>query len=128
MDPAASVEIDHRRWWRRAGDLPRWLLGAELVLLLFAGPMVYFFTVRGAGLLFPALWAFFAYTLAVLLLDPTFDRRTLWNFGAMRRELRHLLVIFGVLGTLLAAGVYVFDTMTAGPPIFLSLPREQTGL
>ena len=90
--------------------------------------MVYFFTVRSPGLLFPALWAFFAYTLAMLLLDPSFDRRTLWNFRAMRRELPRVLATFAVLGTLLAAAVYALDALTEGPSMFLALPRERFGL
>lgn len=125
-EPRDSLIV--RGVWRRAGDLPRWVLAGELGLLFFVGPMVYFFAVRSPGLLFPALWAFFAYTLAVLLLDPTFERRTLWNFGAMKRELGRLLAIFGVLGALLAGAVYAFDALTNGDPIFLSLPRERPTL
>lgn len=117
-----------RRTWRRASDLAWPLLAAEVVLLFFAGPLAYFFLVSDAGVLFPALWAFFAYTLAVLLLDPTFDRRTLWNFGAMRRDLTRIVVTFTVLGLLLTGAVAIYDRISGGSTVLFSLPRERPTL
>lgn len=114
--------------WRRASDLPRAWLGAEFVLLLLIGPLFYFYLVRGPGLLFPALWALFAFTLSLLLLDPTFDRRTLWNARGMARELGRLLVVFLVLGGLLTLAVAVYDRVVEGPSIFLGLPRSRPTL
>lgn len=114
--------------WRRAADLPRWILALELIVFFFAGPIAYFFLVSEPGLLFPALWAFCFYTLAILLLDPSFDRRTLWKFKAMRDDLPRLLATFAALGTLLTIAVAVYDSRVAGPSILFSMPREKPTL
>lgn len=116
------------RSWRRAADLPRPLLALEYLLFYFAGPLAYFFLVSEPGLLFPALWAFCFYTLAILLLDPSFDRRTLWKFRAMRDDLLRLLATFAILGTLLTIAVAIYDSRVGGPSILFSMPRERPTL
>ena len=116
------------RSWRRASDLPRLALAAEFLVLFVAGPVAYFLVVRGPGMLFPALWAFCFYTLAILLLDPSFERRSLWRAGAMRRELARIVVTFAVLGAMLTAAVAIYDRVVAGPSILFSMVRERPTL
>lgn len=118
-----------RRWsWRRASDLPGWVLALEFVALFLIGPLVYFQYVRGPGLLFPALWAFCAYTLAVLLLDPGFDRKTLGNRKGLREEFGRMLAVFAVLGSMLVVAVALYDRMVDGPSILFSMPRNKPSL
>lgn len=116
------------RSWRRAADLPRPFLALELLLFFFAGPIAYFFLVSEPGLLFPALWAFCFYTLAILLIDPSFDRRALWKFKAMRSDLPRILLTFAALGTLLTLALALYDATTDGPSILFSMPRERPTL
>lgn len=126
--PGTHVVPRAGRSWRRASDLPRLLLAVEFVLLFLAGPVAYFLVVRGPGMLFPALWAFCFYTLAILLLDPSFERRSLWRAGAMLKELGRIVLTFAVLGALLTIGVAVYDRVVAGPSILFSMVRERPTL
>ncbi len=126
--PAESASEHPRRSWRRAADLPHSLLALELLLLFVAGPIAYFRFISEPAMLFPALWAFFFFTLSLLLIDPSFDRRTLWNIAGMRRELSRILITFAVLGTLLVAAVAIYDRAVVGPSILFSLPRENPTL
>lgn len=59
---------------------------------------------------------------AMLLLDRTFDRRQLWNWGALRRALPGVLGLW-LLGVL-AIGAIVWWAL---PEAFLKLPRERPG-
>jgi membrane protease YdiL (CAAX protease family) len=72
-----------------------YLLG-EAALLFLGLPLALFFHAGGALPLLPTLWTVAAVALVLLLRDPSFDRRQLWNAGPLRRQLPQILVLFAV--------------------------------
>lgn len=106
-----------------ASALPRALLLGEFVLLFVALPLAVFFHVGGSVPPLDLLWLFSVGCLALLLLDPTFDRRRLWNAAALRRQWPQMLALFG-------AGVAVITVLVHdyAPKLFLSLPRHHPAL
>ncbi|WP_446745790.1 CPBP family intramembrane glutamic endopeptidase [Silvibacterium acidisoli] len=83
----------------------RILLAAEFVLLFVAGPVLLALH-RASFPPLPLLWLIFAYCLVVLLRDPEFERKQLWNAAPLRRELPSILGLFllgvALIGTLAA--------------------------
>jgi uncharacterized protein len=67
---------------------------------------------------FALLWIAAAVCLLLLLRDPAFDRRQLWNPAPLLRQLPQILALF-------ATGVVVISVLVRvyAPGLFLSLPR-----
>ncbi|MFG0244007.1 MAG: type II CAAX prenyl endopeptidase Rce1 family protein [Phycisphaerales bacterium JB054] len=85
--------------------------------------MLYVAAAPGAGVLFPALWAWAVFSLAMLLRDRSFSRRELWNAAGLRRAWWPMLVRFVVLGGLLTLAVWAVT-----PERLFDLPRRKPGL
>lgn len=102
--------------WSRGERVYRWV---EFVALFLVVPL--FITLRTVEVKFlPLLYLCFMGCLVVLLRDRTFDRRQLWNAGALRSELPRILIFYALGIVALAGGVYLFT-----PERFLSFPREK---
>jgi hypothetical protein len=105
-----------------APPVPRTLyqtfLATEFLLLFVAIPLVLFFHWDTAVPPLPALWIVAAYCLLILLRDPTFDRRQLWNAAPFRKQLPQMLGLFVAGAAAIAALVFVY-----APHLFLILPR-----
>lgn len=101
----------------------RALLLAEFLLLFAALPLVVF--LRTTGKLDPLqpLWLASAVCLVLLLLDPTFDRRQLWNAAPLGRQLPQILALFAAGAVAITALVHQY-----APQLLLSLPRSQPRL
>ncbi len=99
---------------------PRWRLLVELVA--FSGAVVGL-TLVGGRVVLPAVWAGAALALLVLLRDPSFDRRRLWNAGSLRAEMGPLAVRVAVA----AAGLTALASRLA-PQALFALPRQRPGL
>lgn len=89
-----------------------------MLLLFFVGPAI------GAVAFHPrhvlgVLAVLTVGSLVVLLLDKSFDRRSLWNWAAARREMPGVFLRFGVLVT----GVIILLLIFA-PELWLSFPRR----
>lgn len=97
----------------------RWF---ECAMLFGALPLILAFREAGGGI-FLFLWSAAAVCLVMLVRDPTFDRRRLWNVRAVGPELPRILGLF-VVGLLVGVAV----TLWLIPERFLYLPRERTGL
>lgn len=100
----------------------RW---AEYTLLYWALPLAYWL---GDGLSWrpkpiPLILVVLAMVLVVLLRDPGFDRRTLWNAAGLRLEWRRILRNFLVLAPGLALFTFLFHR-----EMFLRLPLERPGV
>jgi uncharacterized protein len=94
----------------------------EFVLLFLAVPLAFtYLPVRLPAI--PALWALCAYCSAVLLNDPSFDRRQLWNAAAFCRDAVEVLGLFAVIAVTVAAWVYWYSH-----DLFLNFPRTNTWL
>ncbi len=102
--------------------LYRVFLAAEFLLLFLAIPLVLFFHWDTAVPPLPALWIVAAYCLIVLLRDPTFDRKQLWNAAPFRQQLLQMLGLFVAGAAAIAALVFVY-----APHLFLILPRTHPG-
>jgi uncharacterized protein len=100
----------------------RLFLLAEFLILLIGIPLALFFGLAGHLPPLPLLWIVAAYCLTVLLRDPAFDRRQLWNAAPLRRELPQILALF-------AAGVVIVAVLVRlyAPSLFLALPRTHPG-
>lgn len=98
--------------------LPRWYLGLEFGALFFGLVIAYTLHFRGTNPI-PVLLVLGAGVLYHLLRSPAFDRRDLWRAGAVRGELRPMLVLWAVT----AVGCVAAVLLTA-PEAFLDLPRE----
>ncbi|MFN0134213.1 MAG: CPBP family intramembrane glutamic endopeptidase [Phycisphaerales bacterium] len=94
----------------------------ECVVLFVVAPSV-LAALMHPRLVFPAIWAIGALSLALLLLDPSFDRKHLWNFRGLRDSLLRILARFAVLGPALAFALLLFE-----PHRLFTLPRERPGL
>ena len=117
--PAAPAPASANDTAKTAAAQPRVLLVAEF-LLVFVGMPVAVFLHAGRGIApLDLLWLATAACLGLLLLDPTFDRRQLWNALPLRRQLPQILALFGV-------GVLVLTTLVRiyAPGLFLGLPRH----
>jgi membrane protease YdiL (CAAX protease family) len=116
MAPAASPASPAR------GPALRWV---EFLVLYWALPLVYFYgdalPWRPAPI--PTILVVLAMVLALLLRDPAFDRRTLWNSAGLRAEWRRSLRNFALLAPLLALYTLLFHR-----EIFLQLPMERPGV
>jgi membrane protease YdiL (CAAX protease family) len=95
--------------------LPR---AIEFVALFVACPAAVAEFVPKQGLI-PSILIFFFVCLALLLLDESFDRKSLWNWRAARRELPRIFLI-AAFGIAFVTGL----VLVLRPEVFLSLPRQ----
>lgn len=86
----------------------RWI---EFVLIFVVGPTVFAINIRNLGtrLIFPAIWMLAGVCLIVLLLDPTFRKRRLWNARNLRRAWKPLALWFLTGGVALAGLLAVYE-------------------
>jgi uncharacterized protein len=98
------------------------LLAIEFLLLFFAGPTLFAYG-RHRFPAIPALWVVTAYCLFILLHDPKFDRRRLWDAVRLHQQAPVMLGLFAVVA---AAGVAL--VLRYAPETFLSLPRTNPTL
>lgn len=92
---------------------------------VFVGFPIYLYFVRHSfrNWIIPTLLVTAAVCLMVLLRDPVFDRRRLWNADALGRHLRRSLLTFVPAAALLTLLVGIF-----APELLFRLPRERPGL
>lgn len=110
MNDADARRARVRRAWRRA----------EFALLFIAVPAMIAIFRRDLGTaLIPILLLFAALALSLLLLDRSFDRRTLWNAHTVRRVLPWIGGAFVAGAAMLTLGVLLFL-----PERLLALPRR----
>ena len=83
-----------------------WRLIAEFVLLFILLPLGFRFKPFPFPLI-PAMWFLTAYCLVCLLRDPSFDRKLLWNPGALHGPWLQIVVLFITLALLIAAAIYL---------------------
>lgn len=107
---------------RRKLDPGRWWLLLEFVILFGLGPLM-MAEVMPKRLIIPSILMFFALCLTLLMRDPSFARRELWNGGRVRKELSRIVVIW-----VAAAACVTGLVLALVPEVFLSLPRERPGL
>lgn len=101
----------------------RLFLLSEFLALFIGLPLALFFGLATSLPPLPILWVVAAYCLVVLLRDPTFDRRQLWNASPLRQQLPQILALF-------AAGVAIVAILVRqyAPNLFLVLPRTHPRL
>jgi membrane protease YdiL (CAAX protease family) len=101
----------------------RLLLAVEFLTLFIALPVVLFLGLASSLPPLPLLWAVAVYCLIVLLRDPNFDRRQLWNAALLRNQLPQILALFatGALIVVLLIRLYA-------PSLLLVLPRTHPRL
>ena len=74
----------------------RVFLLSEFLVLFLGVPLALFFGLTTSLPPLPILWTVAAYCLVVLLRDPGFDRRRLWNGAPLRRQIPLILALFAV--------------------------------
>ncbi|MFN7021706.1 MAG: CPBP family intramembrane glutamic endopeptidase [Phycisphaerales bacterium] len=94
----------------------------ELVTLFLAAPMALAFFVP-VRLVIPSILLFGVVCLFVLLRDPTFNRRELWNTVVLKARLPGM-----ILRVSLAAAVMLLALRLIAPDRLFALPLERTGL
>jgi len=97
-------------------------LAIEFAILFIGCPLAVALALP-KGLLIPSICVFAILSLGLLLADPTFDRRELWNWRAARRELPRMLGL-----ALLAAAAVTGLVLIIEPGLTLSLIRERPWL
>lgn len=95
---------------------------AEFALLFLVAPTILAVYMR-PGLLFPAIWLLAALTLLLLLLDPEFQRRRLWNIRGVRAELPMIALRFAACAPLLTLVLFLMS-----PERLLQLPLQRPAL
>ncbi|MFP5228310.1 MAG: CPBP family intramembrane glutamic endopeptidase [Acidobacteriota bacterium] len=126
-DPRLSPAAPAFALARAGTHAARILLAAEFLLLFIAIPLALFFRVATHIPPMPLLWAVALYCLIVLLRDPSFDRRALWNLAPLRSRLPQILSLFavgvlliGVLVRLCARGL-IFTMVRVHPGLWAML-------
>lgn len=99
-----------------------WSRAIEFAAMFVAAPAGLAFFMK-AWMVFPAIWLLAAICLLVLLRDPTFERRQLWNAGGVRRAARLVGLSFAVAAPVLAGVLLMFE-----PDRLFSLPRRNPTL
>lgn len=97
-------------------------LGAEFAALFLVIPLVIALYLP-KQLLIPAIAAFGLFALTMLLTDPAFDRRELWNARRLKSELGRMLGLAAVAMIVVTILVLILD-----PRLLGSLVRERPGL
>jgi membrane protease YdiL (CAAX protease family) len=90
----------------------------EFLVLFIAAPTLFAFG-RHRIPAIPALWVAASYCLYILLHDPGFDRRHLWNASALASNALEILSIFAF-----AVVIGIVLILRFEPAQFLSLPRK----
>ncbi len=99
-------------------------LALELAVVFVGFPVyLYFIRMEFREWIIPTLLATAGVCLVVLLRDPHFDRRRLWNRSDFGRHLRRSVLVF-----LPAAGLLTLAVLFLVPERFLQLPKERPGL
>jgi membrane protease YdiL (CAAX protease family) len=125
--PDESETADRSLLSAAAHPLPaatrRLLLAGEFLFLFIGIPLALFFGHANRLPPMPILWTVALYCLIVLLRDPAFDRRQLWNAAPLRSQFPQIVALF-------AAGVLIVTLLIRlyAPPLFLALPRTQPRL
>lgn len=101
----------------------RLFLLSEFLILLVGFPLALYFGLAGHLPPLPLLWIVAVYCLTVLLRDPAFDRRQLWNAAPLRRQLPQILTLF-VIGTV----IVTILVRVYAPQLFLVLLRTHPRL
>ena len=96
----------------------RLFLLSEFLLLFVGLPVMMFFHLAPALPRLPVLWVGCVYCIFVLLRDPTFDRRQLWNGAGIRQQLVQVLALFATGVVVIGVLVHVYT-----PTLFLVFPR-----
>jgi membrane protease YdiL (CAAX protease family) len=94
------------------------VLAIEFLLVFFVAPTVFACT-RHRIPAIPALWVLLAYCLFILLHDPQFDRRRLWDTAGLRQFAPAILSLFAV-----AVVIGIALVLRYAPAVFLNLPRS----
>lgn len=111
--------------------LSAWILVARAFecAVLFAGvPLLIYLDLLPLKLMMVILGLFGVAAMAFLLLDPSFDRRRLWNMLAAIRELKQVIPVFIVGAVLMLIGTILHDGFGWGPRLLFGFPRSNTGL
>jgi membrane protease YdiL (CAAX protease family) len=101
----------------------RFFLAAEFLALFIGLPVALFFGLATRLPPLPILWAAALYCLIVLVRDPTFNRRQLWNAAPLRAQLPQILGLF-----LLASAIVTLLIRLYAPSLLLILVRTQPRL
>jgi hypothetical protein len=99
------------------------LHAVEFLLLFLIGPTLFAYT-RHRIPAIPVLWVLTAYCLFMLLRDPAFRRRSLWNFAPLGHYAEPILVLFAAAAAIGIALVLRFGS----PGQFLNFPRSNPRL
>lgn len=125
------------------GPVPRVIRIVEMTILFFVVPLLFaswratgprfqsYLTELGAPegfasafrpqrIMFPTLYLFVLICLAGLLIDRTFKNGQLWRFGAIGKELRHIL-----LWWVPSVGIMLAFVLALRPDALFGLPRER---
>ncbi|WP_236796190.1 CPBP family intramembrane glutamic endopeptidase [Amycolatopsis sp. GM8] len=102
--------------------VPRLYLALEFAVVFFGLVIVYTVFFRGTSPI-PVLLVLGAAAVVYLLRSPSFDRKSFWRAGALRGQLRPMLILWLIT----AAGCAVVVAL-ATPDLLLSLPRQNPGL
>lgn len=94
------------------------VLTIEFLLLFFVGPTLFAYTHHRIPAI-PALWAVLAYCLFVLLHNPQFDRKRLWDITGLRQ---YALSILGLFAVIVVIGIVL--VLRYAPATFLNFPRS----
>jgi hypothetical protein len=94
------------------------VLIAEMIVLFVVLPLAFRFKLVPVPPI-PALWLLAVYCLYRLLGDAAFNRKLLWNPGALPAALPQILAIFAAAALLIGAGVYFF-----APGLLLNFVRR----
>jgi uncharacterized protein len=91
----------------------------EFILLYVGGPVALWMRLTDGLNALEMLWLASAFCLTVLLTDPTFDRRQLWNAPPLRRQLPQILALFAAGMAAVTALVHAY-----APRLLFRLPRH----
>ncbi|MCB9846909.1 MAG: CPBP family intramembrane metalloprotease [Phycisphaeraceae bacterium] len=109
-----------------------WVVVARAIecAALFAGvPLLIFFRILSLKWMMLVLGLFGIAVLVFLLLDPTFDHRSMWRMRASVREMRRALPVMIAGLILMLLGTIAHDEFGWGNhTLLLGMPRNNTGL
>lgn len=92
----------------------------EFAALYVAGPVALGMRLTGRVNALEMLWLAAGLCLTLLLIDPTFDRRQLWNAAPLRRQLPQMLGLFALGAAGIVAMVHAY-----APRLLFGLPRRE---
>lgn len=102
---------------------PRARLLLEFIVLYIGAPVAVWLRLTGPLDPLAMLWLACAFCLTLLLLDPSFDRRQLWNAAPLRRQLPQILALFAAGVAMLTALVHAY-----APHLLFGLARRDPRL